>query len=137
MKKLIRLLIAGGMLLSLGAQAVTGDDVMAKAGCMACHAKDKKLVGPALKDVAAKYKGQDVVAKLMAKVRAGIRCLWADSHVTQSTWQDNRCGPESGHRVDTKVIDGSFFWPGQGQCNLALGSNCHECGDKPKDKWFP
>ncbi len=59
------------MLLSLGAHAVTGEEVMTKAGCMACHAKDKKLVGPALKDVAAKYKGQDVVAKLMAKVRAG------------------------------------------------------------------
>ena len=71
MKTLIRLLIASGMLLSLGAQAVTGEEVMTKAGCMACHAKDKKLVGPALKDVAAKYKGQDVVAKLMAKVRAG------------------------------------------------------------------
>lgn len=38
---------------------------------MACHAKDKKLVGPAFKDVAAKYKGQDVSAKLFEKVRKG------------------------------------------------------------------
>ena len=71
MKTFTRLLIASGALLSLGAQALTGEEIMTKAGCMACHAKDKKLVGPALKDVAAKYKGQDVVAKLMAKVRAG------------------------------------------------------------------
>ena len=41
-----------------------------KAGCMACHSVDKKLVGPAFKDIAAKYKGQgDAVAKLSDKVR--------------------------------------------------------------------
>ncbi|MBK7530393.1 c-type cytochrome [Piscinibacter sp.] len=44
---------------------------MAKAGCMACHAKDKKMIGPAFKEIAAKYKGQDVVATLMQKVRTG------------------------------------------------------------------
>lgn len=47
------------------------EDAMAKAGCMACHTKDKKLVGPAFKEIAAKYKGQDVVATLMQKVRTG------------------------------------------------------------------
>ena len=45
-------------------------------GCMACHAKDKKLVGPAFKDIAAKYKGQDVSAKLMDKVRKGGSGVW-------------------------------------------------------------
>ncbi len=47
-----------------------------KAGCLACHTKDKKLVGPAYKDVAAKYKGQDVVAKLADKVRKGGVGVW-------------------------------------------------------------
>jgi cytochrome c len=47
------------------------EDAMNKAGCTACHTKDKKLVGPAFKDIAAKYKGQDVTAKLMDKVRKG------------------------------------------------------------------
>ena len=48
------------------------EDAMAKAGCMACHAKDKKLVGPSFKEIAAKYKGQtDLVAKLSEKVRKG------------------------------------------------------------------
>lgn len=47
------------------------EDAMTKAGCMACHTKDKKLVGPAFKEIAAKYKGQDVVATLMQKVRSG------------------------------------------------------------------
>jgi cytochrome c len=45
---------------------------MTKAGCMACHTKDKKLVGPSFKEIAAKYKGQkDVGAKLAEKVRKG------------------------------------------------------------------
>jgi cytochrome c len=68
------LLVAAGVLAALsttGAQAAPLDDAMTKAGCMACHTKDKKLVGPAFKDIAAKYKGQDVVAKLMDKVRKG------------------------------------------------------------------
>ena len=63
--------------LALIAFAAQADDAstlaaMDKAGCMACHTKDKKLVGPPFKDIAAKYKGQpDVVAKLMEKVRKG------------------------------------------------------------------
>ena len=65
------LLVAAGMLVALAAQAAPLDEAMTKAGCMACHTKDKKLVGPSFKDIAAKYKGQDVVAKLMEKVRKG------------------------------------------------------------------
>ncbi|MEO6015694.1 MAG: c-type cytochrome [Polaromonas sp.] len=45
--------------------------------CMACHAVDKKLVGPAYKDVAAKYAGQkDAVDKLSAKVIKGGSGVW-------------------------------------------------------------
>lgn len=62
-------------LMSFGvAHAAT--DAMAKAGCNACHSQDKKLVGPAYKDIAAKYKGQDVTAKLMEKVRTGGKGVW-------------------------------------------------------------
>ena len=71
MKTLRILLVASVALLSVGAQAATGEEIMTKSGCMACHKVDAKLVGPALKDVGKKYKGQDVVDKLMAKVRAG------------------------------------------------------------------
>lgn len=43
-----------------------------KAGCNACHLADKKLVGPSLKDIAAKYKGQaGAPAALFTKVRQG------------------------------------------------------------------
>ena len=58
-------------LIATGAQAATPDEIMTKSGCMACHAKDKKLVGPAFKDIADKYKGQDATAKVMDKVRKG------------------------------------------------------------------
>lgn len=45
--------------------------------CMACHAVDKKLVGPAYKDVAAKYKGDKTAAdKLAAKVMKGGSGVW-------------------------------------------------------------
>jgi cytochrome c len=45
--------------------------------CTACHAVDKKLVGPAYKDVAAKYAGQkDAVDKLVAKVIKGGSGVW-------------------------------------------------------------
>lgn len=50
---------------------------MKKAGCLACHSDDKKIVGPSYKDVAAKYKGQaDAVPHLMEKVRKGGSGVW-------------------------------------------------------------
>jgi cytochrome c len=51
---------------------------LAKAkNCMACHAMDKKLVGPAYKDVAAKYgTDKDAVAKLAKKIREGGTGVW-------------------------------------------------------------
>lgn len=61
----------GASLIAAPALAQAIDAKMNKAGCLACHTKDKKLVGPSFKDIAAKYKGQDVVAKLMDKVRKG------------------------------------------------------------------
>lgn len=71
MKKVNLLLLASFMALGSGAAFADADAAMNQAGCMACHAKDKKLVGPAFKDIAAKYKGQDVSARLFEKVRKG------------------------------------------------------------------
>ena len=57
---------------------VLADQALATAkNCMACHAVDKKLVGPAFKDVAAKYKGDKSAAdKLAAKVIKGGAGVW-------------------------------------------------------------
>ena len=59
---------------------VHADEALAKAkNCMACHAIDKKLVGPAYKDVAAKYKGDaKAPAVLAAKVKAGGKGVWGE-----------------------------------------------------------
>ena len=52
-------------------------DLAQQKNCMACHAVDKKLVGPAYKEVAAKYAGQkDAVDKLAAKVVKGGGGVW-------------------------------------------------------------
>ena len=45
--------------------------------CMACHAADKKLVGPTFKDVAAKYAGDKTAAdKLADKIQKGGAGVW-------------------------------------------------------------
>ena len=64
-------LVAVAAVLAAGPALANVDEAMNKAGCLACHAKDKKIVGPSFKDIAARYKGQDVVAKLADKVRKG------------------------------------------------------------------
>ncbi len=67
--------VAAGFAVSAPAMA---DLALATAkNCMACHAVDKKIVGPAYKDVAAKYAGKkDMPAKLAAKVMAGGGGVW-------------------------------------------------------------
>jgi cytochrome c len=48
-----------------------------KYNCTACHQVDKKVVGPAYKDVAKKYKGQPgAEAKLVEKVKKGGSGVW-------------------------------------------------------------
>ena len=52
-------------------------DMAQKKNCMACHATDKKLIGPAYKDVAAKYAGQkDAADKLAQKILKGGSGVW-------------------------------------------------------------
>lgn len=61
----------------LSTPAMANMDLAKKSNCMSCHTVDTKLVGPAYKDVAAKYKGQaDAVKKLSAKVKAGGKDAW-------------------------------------------------------------
>lgn len=57
---------------------VHADQALAQSkSCMACHAIDKKLVGPSYKDIAAKYAGQkDAAAKLAEKVQKGGSGVW-------------------------------------------------------------
>ena len=63
---------------TLLAGPVLADQALATAkNCMACHAVDKKLVGPAYKDVAAKYAGdKSAVDKLATKIVKGGSGVW-------------------------------------------------------------
>ena len=54
-----------------------GEKLVKDKGCTACHANDKKVVGPAYKDVAKKYKGDaGAAAKLAEKVVKGGSGVW-------------------------------------------------------------
>ncbi len=71
----VRYLIALTAALSVSATAFAADDgeaLFKKSGCSTCHSVAKKLVGPAFKEVAAKYAGDSTAqAKLEQKVRNG------------------------------------------------------------------
>lgn len=59
------------------APAWASDDLARKNGCAACHAPDKKVVGPSWKDIAGKYKGDaKAVDTLADKVKAGGKGVW-------------------------------------------------------------
>ena len=71
--------IAGALVLAATSANAALDDakagnLMKKAGCFACHAVDKKILGPAYKEVALKHKGESGAAgKLVKVVRSGSK----------------------------------------------------------------
>ena len=78
------IVLAMGLSVAGGAHAVmdnaTAEAMMKKDGCSACHEVDKKLIGPAFKDVAAKYKGdKGAAAKLRDKVKKGGTHVWGEA----------------------------------------------------------
>lgn len=74
MKALIVAALAAGVAFAGQASA---DEALAKAkGCLGCHAVDKKVVGPAYKEVAAKYKGKGQDATLVKHVLEGSTGVW-------------------------------------------------------------
>ena len=62
--------------LLLAAPSFADEALAKKHNCLACHQMDKKTVGPAYKEVAAKYKGQNVAAQLEQKVKKGGQGVW-------------------------------------------------------------
>ena len=79
MKAAAAVLAAVGLCVATGVSAQSGEDLIKKNGCTACHAIDKKVIGPAYVDVAAKYKGDaKAPAALMKKVKEGGSGVWGD-----------------------------------------------------------
>ena len=68
---LLTLAASAALAMSGAALAQKAEDLMKTNGCINCHDVSTKKVGPAFKDIAAKYKGKDVTAQLVDKVRKG------------------------------------------------------------------
>ncbi len=63
--------------------------------CEACHAIDKKMVGPALKDIALKYKDKaDAVEYLKSKIKNGGQGVWGNIPM-----------PASASATDTEIAE--------------------------------
>jgi cytochrome c len=78
MKKCLVLAAATAAVLA-AAPAFANEELMKKNACSACHSVDKKIVGPAFKEVAAKYKGdKGAEAKLIEKVKKGGAGVWGE-----------------------------------------------------------
>ena len=76
--KLIAIGLAVASCVFAGA-AHANEKLLQASGCTACHSVDKKLVGPAYKDVAAKYRGnKGAEADLIRKVKTGTKGTWGD-----------------------------------------------------------
>jgi cytochrome c len=72
MKAALLVLAAASTLAAGSAYAQSGAEVLKAKGCLNCHEMDKKKVGPAFKDVAAKYKGnKGAASELVAKIKEG------------------------------------------------------------------
>jgi cytochrome c len=94
----VAMMAAAGVVMTGQVQA---DEALAKAkNCMACHAVDKKLVGPAYKDVAAKYKAdKGAVAMLAGKIKAGGKGAWGEVPMPP-----NNVTPEEATKLATWVM---------------------------------
>jgi cytochrome c len=135
MKKLFAVAAIAGLLGSTAAFADAGADLAKAKNCLACHAVDKKLVGPAYKDVAAKYKGDKTAeAKLIEKVQKGGVGAWGQIPMPptrRSTLPKPRpswpgCSPRSkpvGLRPSKASLRAGFcaFWAGVAEAAESAG----------------
>ena len=80
--------------------AFANADLAAKKNCMACHAVDKKVLGPAYKDVAAKYASdKTALAKLTEKIQKGGVGVWG-----QVPMPANAVTPDEAQQLATWVL---------------------------------
>ncbi len=80
---ILGVIAAAATIVSVQAPAAMGKDeglaLAQQSGCLACHSIEKKVVGPAWQDVAARYKGNAAArADLIAKVKSGGKGNWTE-----------------------------------------------------------
>jgi cytochrome c len=77
MKIAAMILVAGVLATGAAHAADAGEELLKKSGCTACHAIDKKVVGPSYKEVAATYRGDAKAPAMLAeKVKKGGSGVW-------------------------------------------------------------
>lgn len=85
---------------SFSSAALASQELATKSGCLACHAVDKKVIGPAYKDVAKKYAGDaGAEARLVKTVKGG-------SNPAELHWKEVTGGmpmPANAHVSDADI----------------------------------
>ena len=67
------------VLLASAGNASSSEELAKKSGCLACHAIDKKMIGPSYREVAAKYRGDaGAEARLIQKLQKGGGGIWGE-----------------------------------------------------------
>lgn len=93
--------VATAVLAAVSMPALASMEIVKKARCVSCHAVDKKMVGPAFRDVAARYAGNgDAGAMLFEKVRSGGSGAWGAVPMT----------PNDGSRISDENLKAALDW---------------------------
>ncbi|MBK5913253.1 c-type cytochrome [Rhodocyclus purpureus] len=99
----VSLLVAAGLLSAGVAQAADESALAKQKGCLACHAPDKKVVGPAYGWIAKKYTAADT-AKLAEKVQKGGGGVWAKQLGAAIPMPANNVTPDEAKRLVTWLL---------------------------------
>ena len=98
--KQLALILGASAALAGALPAAASPELAKKHACFACHAVDKKLVGPSYKDVSGKYRGdKGAEARLVDKVKKGSQGTWG-----QVPMPPNAAVPEADVRALVKWI---------------------------------
>lgn len=99
-KLLVATALVAGVAATPAFAAIDAKALAGTKGCLACHAIDKKVVGPSYQEVAKKYKGdKTAVDKLAAKVKNGGAGVWG-----QMPMPPNNVTPEEAKALATWVL---------------------------------
>ncbi len=78
-----QVILGAAVLLAFALPAPASEELAKKHACIACHAVDRKLVGPTYREVAARYRGnKGAEALLMEKVKKGGQGVWGQVPMT-------------------------------------------------------
>lgn len=101
MMKTVLMTAASAALLVMSGMASADQALAQKNACMSCHGVDKKIVGPAFKEIAKKYAGDKTAeAKLVAKVKTGGKGVWGEIPMPPNP----QVKPEDAHKIVAWIL---------------------------------